>query len=135
MAVYFHPLPAEVFPADAQPSIKRLNHELRDLFGLEGTLRSATPPTQRSDVTVVRNRQTQVDVTRVSGLQSSSAVAALTQAQIDILNGVANHVFASGFGPVMTVSKAGVLTKVRLDPVWDAGVASWRINVTDLGPA
>lgn len=137
MAVFFHELPINVFPDAAQPSIQRLNRELRDLFSLEGALSNAVPPTRRSDSSVVRNGQTQVDVTRISGLQTSGATAVsnLTQAQIDILNGIANLVFQLGFGPVFIRSKAGVSTKVMIEPVWDVGANSWGINTTDLGPA
>ena len=67
MAVQFHPLPLNVFPEDAQPYIARLNAELRDLFGLEGSL--ANPDTtKRSDSTIARKSGTNVDVTRVANI-------------------------------------------------------------------
>ena len=65
MAVRFHPLPPEVFPDEARPSIVRLNAELRDLFALEGTMRNPLT-VQRSDSTVVRKSTDQVHITRIT---------------------------------------------------------------------
>jgi hypothetical protein len=133
MAVRFHPLPVDAFPDLAQPAIQRLNRELRDLFGLEGSLTAPQTTTKRSDATVARNQVKTVDVTRVAGLQDNGSVAsALTQTQLNIINGISNHTFASGFGPVMTVSKAGVATKIMLVPVWDAGAVIWGISISEV---
>lgn len=67
MAVQFTPLPLSVFPEEARPHIARLNSQLRDLFGLEGSL--ANPDsTKRSDATIARKGGPGVDATRVNNI-------------------------------------------------------------------
>ena len=65
MAIRFHPLPLAVFPEEARPHIARLNSELRDLFGLEGTIRSPLS-SNRSDKSIARRGFIQVDASRIS---------------------------------------------------------------------
>ena len=65
MALQFHPLPAEIFDEKARPYIKRLNFELRDLFGLEGTIRQPIT-TRSSDLTIARRSELQVAVSRIT---------------------------------------------------------------------
>ncbi len=65
MAIQFIPLPPEVFPKEAQPHIQRFNRQLRDLFGLEGTINEPRS-TKRSDNTIARRESTQVDVSRIT---------------------------------------------------------------------
>ena len=65
MALQFHPLPAEIFDEKARPYIKRLNFELRDLFGLEGTIRQPIS-TRSSDLTIARRSELQVAVSRIT---------------------------------------------------------------------
>jgi hypothetical protein len=60
----FHPLPEEVFPESARFYIKRLNKELVDLFALEGVLRNPLQ-TSRSDASITRRNEPQVDVSRI----------------------------------------------------------------------
>jgi len=65
MAIQFHPLPPEVFDAKARPYIKRLNTELREMFGLEGVIRQPID-SARSDNTISRRASVQVDVSRIT---------------------------------------------------------------------
>lgn len=65
MAVQFHELPISVFPKEARPYIARLNRELRDLFGLEGSLTNPRETT-RSDSTIARRSLPTVDVSRIT---------------------------------------------------------------------
>ena len=65
MAIRFHPLPLAVFPEEARPHIARLNSELRDLFGLEGTIRSPLS-SNRSDKSIAQRGFVQVDASRIS---------------------------------------------------------------------
>jgi hypothetical protein len=65
MAIRFHPLPPDVFPEAARPSIARLNMELRDLFGLEGTI-SDPRQVSRSDGSIVRRESESVALTRIT---------------------------------------------------------------------
>ncbi len=78
MAIQFHELPVDAFPESVRPAIARFNRELRDLFALEGTIRRPLR-TQRSDATVVRSSEIQVDASRVTGL----SLATLGGAPID----------------------------------------------------
>ena len=65
MAVQFHELPVSVFPKECRHYIARLNRELRDLFGLEGSL--SNPRTSaRSDATVARQNIATVDSSRIT---------------------------------------------------------------------
>ena len=120
MAINFHHLPVDAFPVAARPKVARLNRELRDLFGLEGVLRHTGSGSRRSDASVARQRTSEF----------ASTVSA---------NG--NDItFGAGFGPVLIRDKSGVLTKVRLDAVWDstagsAGTGAWAFRLVDLGPA
>lgn len=90
MAVQFTPLPTHVFAPEQQPYIDRLNRELRDIFALEGVLRNPAS-IRRSDATVVRRSEVQVDVSRItpslSGIVSGSStvvgVPALTLGTIN----------------------------------------------------
>lgn len=85
MAIQFHELPAEVFSEAAQPYIKRLNRELRELFALEGVLRQPLRA-KRSDNTISRRSEVQVEVSRItpdimesiSGASSIIGVPSLT---------------------------------------------------------
>jgi hypothetical protein len=91
MAVRIHPLPLEVFEESARPFIKRLNDELRQLSGLEGTIRQPLA-VRRSDRTVSRRGEQQVHVTRitpavgqvVSGASSIIGTPALTLGQTNV---------------------------------------------------
>lgn len=65
MAVHWKPLPLDPFTPEQQPHIAALNQRLRDVFGLEGALRSPRT-SRRSDKSVVRHDQPQVDVSRVT---------------------------------------------------------------------
>lgn len=65
MAAVFHPLPPEAFGPQAAPHIARLNRELADLFSLEGVLR-APITVRRSDLTVAKRQQVQVEVSRIT---------------------------------------------------------------------
>jgi hypothetical protein len=65
MAIQFHPLPPEVFDEKARPYIKRLNAELREVFGLEGAIRQPINA-KRSDNTISRRASVQVDVSRIT---------------------------------------------------------------------
>lgn len=128
MAVYFHDLPVERFPAETRPYIKRLNRQLRDLFGLEGTLKSSRSSSKRSDNTIARRYAQTVHVTRVEGLEDEgSPVSQLTQDQINILNGEADLIFAVGFGPVLSVvDDLGATRTYRLKLTWNASVTPKR---------
>lgn len=65
MAIQFHTLPVHVFPKVAQPSIHRLNRELRDLFGLEST-NSTQISTKRSDNSIAKKETKQVHISRIT---------------------------------------------------------------------
>jgi hypothetical protein len=65
MAIQFHPLPPELFSDKARPYIKRLNAELREVFGLEGAIRQPINA-KRSDNTISRRASFQVDVSRIT---------------------------------------------------------------------
>ena len=65
MALQFQPLPLEIFSEKQKPYIARLNSQLRDLFALEGVIRNPIEST-RSDNTVVRGGEFQVDVSRIT---------------------------------------------------------------------
>ena len=65
MAIQFHPLPPSVFAGGQKWYIQRLNSELRELFALEGTLKSPRRA-RRSDLTVTRRGEVQVHVSRIS---------------------------------------------------------------------
>lgn len=65
MAVQFHPLPDHLFSDEQRPYIQRLNRELRELFALEGVLRQPIQ-SSRSDATVARRAEVQVDVSRIT---------------------------------------------------------------------
>ena len=65
MAIQFHPLPTDVFPEAARPYIGRLNIELRDLFGLEGTIKQPIV-SSRSDTSIRRRAEFQVAVSRIT---------------------------------------------------------------------
>lgn len=65
MAATFHELPLEVFNQEARPYIARLNKELRDLFGLEGTIRQPRSAS-RSDQSVARGEALQVHTSRIT---------------------------------------------------------------------
>ena len=93
MALPFHPLPTEVFPPEARPHISRLNYELRDLFGLEGVIRNPLT-VRRSDGTIVRRNEVQVDVSRIT--PSLSAVIAGTSAMTGLPSLVFGTVNATG---------------------------------------
>ena len=66
MATQFRPLPSNLFEPKVRPYIERLNRDLRDLYGLEGVLRNPTDITRRSDRTIVRRGEVQVDVSRIT---------------------------------------------------------------------
>jgi len=77
VAIQFHELPVTLFSKEVRPYIARLNKELRDLFGLEGSL--ANPNTkQRSDSSVVRQGASTVDVSRITPSISSVVAGAST---------------------------------------------------------
>lgn len=128
MAIRFHKLPVEEFPDTLQPRIKRLNMELRDLFGLEGVLRDTRDVIQRSDRTVTRQKGFQVAVTRVSGLQGgASPVSELTDEMIDTLNGEDDLTWDFGFGPVLSVvDDLGDTRLYRITLTWNASVTPKR---------
>jgi hypothetical protein len=65
MAIQFHPLPLEIFPDEARPYIARLNRELLELAGLEGVIRQPRAA-RRSDQSIVRRDEVQVDVSRIT---------------------------------------------------------------------
>lgn len=65
MAIQFSELPPEVFPETARPYIGRFNRQMRDLFGLESVLRNPILA-RRSDNTIVRRSEAQVDVSRIT---------------------------------------------------------------------
>lgn len=100
MAIQFHELPAEAFPKAAQPYIKRLNRELRELFALEGVLRQPIQA-KRSDDTISRRAEVQVEISRitpsimesVSGASSVIGVPALTLSTTNAV-GTTNTVIA-----------------------------------------
>jgi hypothetical protein len=83
MAVQFRPLPLDVFQPDQRTHIARLNQDLRDLFALEGVIRNPLS-TRRSDQTIVRRGEVQVDVSRITpsitGVVSGSSTVVGTPA-------------------------------------------------------
>ena len=100
MAVKFHPLPLDVFSAEVRPYIQRLNVELRDLFGLEGTI-SQPLSVNRSDLSIAQSGKKQVHVTRitpdiaqvVAGMSSSIGTPALIFGTVNTV-GTTNTVVA-----------------------------------------
>ena len=131
MAVHFHDLPHELFPDALQPKIKRFNYELRDLFGLEGTLTRSRSNTKRSDDTIASKQTRTVNVTRVEGLtDEGSPVSQLTQDQIDILNGDGDLTWELGFGPVLPVYDGSTTRYYRVTLVWNASVTPARPMVS-----
>lgn len=92
MALQFHPLPVELFPEETRPYLKRLNFELRDLFGLEGTIRQPITD-RRSDLSVTRGGALQVHVDRitpsvasvVSGVSTVVGVPSLTLSTTNVV--------------------------------------------------
>lgn len=75
MALRFHPLPTTLFPRELQASIGRLNRELADLFGLEGTLSTPTG-TRRSDLSISRRGEQNVEADRIINLVTVSGSTA-----------------------------------------------------------
>lgn len=67
MALRFHPLPVTLFPRELQGAIGRMNRELTDLFGLEGTL-STPSGTRRSDLSISRRGEQNVEADRIINL-------------------------------------------------------------------
>lgn len=61
----FHELPVDIFGMSAQPYVKRLNSELRQLFSLEGTLGTALD-TGGGDGSIKRKNVVTVDSSRVT---------------------------------------------------------------------
>lgn len=95
MALQFHPLPAEMFPEEARPYINRLNRELRDLFALEGTLRQPVQ-TKRSDNTIARRSEVQVDISRITPEISQVAESGVTGPASSVVGNIAT--WANIFG-------------------------------------
>ena len=92
MAINFKPLPVDAFPPQARPSIKQLNLMLRDLCGLEGTIRQPITG-RRSDQTVVRRSEFQVDVSRITPsitevVSGSSTVVGTPALTLGLVNAV-----------------------------------------------
>ena len=85
MAVQFHALPVDLFPEALRPYISRHNAELRELFALEGMIRNPIQA-RRSDLSIARRGEVQVDVSRitpaisdvVSGVSTAVGTPALT---------------------------------------------------------
>jgi hypothetical protein len=71
---WFHELPLDIFTEEQRPYIARLNRELRDVFGFEGTVTQQSV-SRRSDLTVVRKEGALVDSTRVEGGGAAGATA------------------------------------------------------------
>lgn len=113
MATRFHELPLDLFPDEARPYIARLNRELRDLFGLEGTILDPRK-TRRSDLTIARTEKKQVDVTRIDRL-AAEVVTSISENSATDLKGDVN--FVSGTNISLTqvgqnITIAGTTTGV-----------------------
>jgi hypothetical protein len=124
MAVTFHPLPTELFNEQLQPHIKRFNTELRDLFGLEGSIRQPVNA-RRSDLSISRKGAFQVDVSRitpsissvVSGISTVVGTPGLTFGTSNVIGGTTTALSVSStialFGtqiPAALASSAAVGT-------------------------
>ncbi len=124
MAARFHPLPLDAYPDEARPALARMNAELRDLFALEGTIRTPLK-IQRSDSTVVRKSTDQVHVTRitpdissmVAGVSSVIGVLNLTFSTVDTV-GTTNTVLSvdSTIAMFDVTAPAGYTTRGKFIP-------------------
>ena len=58
----------------------------------------------------------------------------ITVEERQILQGIANHVFTSGFFPILTVDKVGTPTQVKLVPKWNSTVSPgyWMVTPTEV---
>ena len=120
MAVHFHDLPHELFPDALQPKIKRFNYELRDLFGLEGSLTRSRANTKRSDNTIAGKQTRTVNVTRVEGLDTES------------IGGEGDLTFNLGFGPVLPVSDGSTTRYYRVTLIWQASVGRPQVQLVEV---
>lgn len=92
MATHFQPLPLELFTAEQRPYIARLNHQLRELFALEGTIRQPIQ-SKRSDNSISRRAEVQVDVSRITPdmtqvISGSSTVTGVPALTLGLVNAV-----------------------------------------------
>lgn len=116
MAVQFHPLPLEIFEPKTRRFIARLNGELRDLFALEGVIRNPLSKS-RSDSSIVRRDEVQVDVTRITPsittvIQGSSTVVGAPNLTFSTVNLVGTTTTA--IATDSTVAVFGTSTPVAL---------------------
>lgn len=111
MAVRFHELPLTVFPEEAQPYIGRLNRELEDLFGLEGTLKTQATA-RRSDLSIARTAAGQVQADRVLNL-TEVVVSGSTA------TGASHNLFSTTHPDTVTASPVkGDMIVANSTPAW-----------------
>lgn len=118
MAIQFHPLPRELFTEAQRPHIDRLNLELRELFALEGAMRNPVQ-VRRSDLSIARRSEVQVDVSRITPSISSVVSGVST------VVGVPNLTFGTANAVGTTTSAVSVNSSVALfDTTVPAGVST-----------
>jgi len=121
MAIRISPLPLDVFTDAARPFIARLNRELRDLSGLEGTI-SEPRQTRRSDDTIARREAVQVAVSRITPDMSLVVSGVSTVVGIPALTfGLTNTVGTTS--SALSINSAIALFSTAIPPASDAGAA------------
>lgn len=111
MALRFHPLPVTLFPRELQASVARLNRELADLFGLEGTL-STPAGTRRSDLSISRRGEQNVEADRIINLVTVSGGTGSSGTSHTLLS--ATHTDAVASTPV----RGGIIV-ANATPKWE----------------